>query len=969
MAKISVVIPTYNRPEFLKQAIESVVNQSRKPDELIILDDNPETVKNEKVVLPFVEKFSFINYVKNKKNLGVVNNYKKAFEIASGDYVKLLSDDDILHPDALLLMEKVLDENPDCTVAASSRIMVDESLRFKQLLSLEKSGKLDGKTLIVDSLKRGENIVGEFSALFFRKALVDIDFFRFKELNIRANADWYLWMYLASKGSVYYFDKPLVLFRYTEKNDQSKIDVFISGVKEKLQFLTNEDFHSHLGINFPLSYQVKAFARMSKDFKKISDMVVRNALYAKKFDSEWKGIKNRFFFWLNKIEKKILQKRSSVSVIIVTYNSEKYIYNCLKSLLNTLNAEDEIVVVDNNSEDKTVEIVNSIAKESPISIKLVSFQENLGYSRAVNEGIKLSSRDFLVFLNPDTLVTKGMFENLLSALEKENVGAAGPLSVNVTYTQHFSRYLPVLDYLMSGKEILDYREAIAAFLSNYFEGTLIDTKLLIGLCLAVRRDVVEKIGGLDENLFLGMDDFEFSWRLRENGYKLKIVPSAFVYHFGHASFRTIPEKKASKYQEDAVKNLWEKLIVHYGFGNVPCIDELWNINRAVFPVNFPQRKYNFMFNFSRKEKGENWFKRKGRFLIKNPEVAIVTVSYFSSEDMVPLFASVKKSSYPVKLIVVDNSENDAEFERLVKTAVSVFGKEQVRQCLPGKNAEGQVVVIKNSNTGFAGGVNLGVKSAMDRNIPFIWILNPDTVIAPNAVFELLKASIYTGVPVVTCEIRDMENPSRVQYNGYIVNLGGVKDRAYYVKKVRYLSGSNIFCKSEVFEKVGFLKEHYFLYFEDNDFFERLLQAGIHPIYIPYTFILHKGGTSTGRFLESPVSMYYFVRSMLYFYKELNRAFPFSNILSLYKSYSYDKQLLRSIIEAVYDFSKNITGKKEFSFLNPSVKSKSVHTDEFLKISINFTIDYLRNFLILKPRKSVKFIEFLSLVEKKELLYG
>ncbi|WP_456395467.1 glycosyltransferase [Desulfurobacterium sp.] len=971
MARVGVVIPTYNRPEFLEQALKSVLAQSRLPDELIVLDDNPESVKNGEIVGKYSREFPFIRYVKNEVRLGVVDNYRKAFKISSADYLKILSDDDILHPDALAVAERILDENPDCTVIGSPRIMVDDRLRFLNLFSFSTFGKLEGKMLIRESLERAENILGEFSSIIFRKEKVNIDCFEFDGFNIRANADWYLWMWLASRGKVFYYDKPLVLFRYTELNDQANLRVFLAGIQEKFFFVTNRDFHRHLGVDFPEQSQVKAVLRLLPEIERLKKGLT-SFPYSGELKNSWQHLKYSFFSWLNKLpELTDSGSRPSVSVIIVTFNSESIITGCLSSLVSELKEGDEIIIVDNNSEDRTVELVKKFASGSPVSIKILEMDKNEGYSRAVNRGVQISKGEVLIFLNPDTLVTGGMVDRLVSALYKEDeIGVAGPLSVNVSYTQHVSAFVPIFEYFFSGKDFLDYKENVSRYLALLFQNKTFDTKLLIGMCIAVKKNIFKKIGELDENLFLGMDDFEFSWRLRENGYKLKIVPSAFVYHFGHLSFKTLPEEQEKSYQIQAVRQLWEKLIDYYGFGNVPTVKDLWDLDRKRFPVNLHHKKYNFMFRFSGVKKGQEWYLNGVKVLKDRPEIAVVIVSYFSSGDILHLLASLKNSSYPLKVFIVDNSESDEEFERLLDVTVKIFGVENVKQCCPGEEENGAVVLIKNKNTGFAGGINTGVRAAVRFGIPYVWILNPDTAVAEDTAFELLKTSIYTGVPVVTCEIRSMVDPAKVQYNGYRVDLNGLIDRAFFLKEVSHLSGSNIFCRSDVFKKVGFMKEDYFLYFEDDEFLDRLKAHGIWPLYTPYTFILHKGGSTTGGFLKTPVSLYYFIRNLLYYgtqVKKLSFRVLAYQIFEFYRKFSYSKDMLKSIIEAVRDYGLGVTGKKEFPI---SVFSEKDDDDIKIlsSISLDFQIEELRRFLLNKSRKKEKFMELLRLVEIKRFVY-
>lgn len=112
--RISVLIPTYNRPEFLRQALWSVVCQTLKPYEVIVADDNQDENQNrinKSVVEEFSSKYPYIHYHKNDKNYGPAGNYKNLFNIATGDIIQFLGDDDLLSPVALERCSKPLVES------------------------------------------------------------------------------------------------------------------------------------------------------------------------------------------------------------------------------------------------------------------------------------------------------------------------------------------------------------------------------------------------------------------------------------------------------------------------------------------------------------------------------------------------------------------------------------------------------------------------------------------------------------------------------------------------------------------------------------------------------------------------------------------------------------------------------------------------------------------------------------------
>ncbi|ADY73924.1 glycosyl transferase family 2 [Desulfurobacterium thermolithotrophum DSM 11699] len=249
---ISLLIPTYNRPHFLRRALISVLNQTRLPDEIIISDDNPHSTENFEAIKDLVEQYKgLIKYWKNNERLGVEKNYSKLLEEANYEYIKFLADDDLLHPEALELMEKVLNKYEDVVLVSSHRIPVNEEEEFIHGIEAtkplcKKDQILNGKEVIRKSLTDLKNYVGEFSTYMFRKSLLDINPFYFCNLHFRANADWVLWMYLLSKGNFFYYSRPLSFFTIHSQQDQANLKVQTLGFKERIKLILNEELHKTL---------------------------------------------------------------------------------------------------------------------------------------------------------------------------------------------------------------------------------------------------------------------------------------------------------------------------------------------------------------------------------------------------------------------------------------------------------------------------------------------------------------------------------------------------------------------------------------------------------------------------------------------------------------------------------------------------------------------------------------------------
>lgn len=253
--------------------------------------------------------------------------------------------------------------------------------------------------------------------------------------------------------------------------------------------------------------------------------------------------------------------------MIVTYNSESTIESCLRSLSSVLNRFDEILVVDNNSADGTCGAVEQFTVNEP-RCRLFQNPQNIGFSRAVNQGFLSSRGDILVSLNPDTVVYDGFIEAFVRVLANLQIGAVGPVS-------DYAGSLQAIQHYMHGGQGIGTQD-LHRFLSQNYPRRVDATKLLIGFCIAFRRAVLDQVGLLDENLLLGADDLEISWRLRELGYQLAIAADTFVHHKGSVSFSTVTSGERERLIAASDRALVQKLSRYYGVASLPSSSELFD---------------------------------------------------------------------------------------------------------------------------------------------------------------------------------------------------------------------------------------------------------------------------------------------------------------------------------------------------------------------------------------------------------
>lgn len=208
--KVSVLIPTYNYAGYLPEAIESVLSQSYTDFELLIIDDHSSD-KTAEIVSRYAEGDKRISFRVNPCNLGMVENWNLCLREAGGEYVKYIFGDDLLcSGDAIRLMVAALDDHPGVSLVASARRIIDSEGRPTAVLAhFPDSGCIEGRRVINRCLRHQKNLVGEPTAVMFRKSLSGEGF----NPKFRQIVDMEFWFRLLEKGGFAYINRPLVAFR------------------------------------------------------------------------------------------------------------------------------------------------------------------------------------------------------------------------------------------------------------------------------------------------------------------------------------------------------------------------------------------------------------------------------------------------------------------------------------------------------------------------------------------------------------------------------------------------------------------------------------------------------------------------------------------------------------------------------------------------------------------------------------
>jgi len=225
-----------------------------------------------------------------------------------------------------------------------------------------------------------------------------------------------------------------------------------------------------------------------------------------------------------------------LSILVINFKNPALLRLCLKSI-TTVVAPDfkhEIIVVDVASSIET----SNIVREEFKGVKLLSFKENIGFTRGVNEGIKNSQGDAYLILNPDIVPLRGSIEGLYNYLKNNSdAGMVGPRLLNFDGTPQNSCFkFPTLLTLLFRRTFLGRlpfaRKGLEHFLmknSDLSKDHPVDW--LMGSALLVSRKAVSKVGLMDERLFLYMNDVDWPRQFWENGYKVVYYPESVMYHY------------------------------------------------------------------------------------------------------------------------------------------------------------------------------------------------------------------------------------------------------------------------------------------------------------------------------------------------------------------------------------------------------------------------------------------------------
>ncbi len=300
-------------------------------------------------------------------------------------------------------------------------------------------------------------------------------------------------------------------------------------------------------------------------------------------------------------------------IIIPVWNQLSLTKTCIENLIKNTNYPFRLILIDNGSEDETRRYLESLEHRNSLDIRLIHNEENLGFVKAVNQGLKISSAPYVCILNNDTVPAPYWLRRMVEFAEaNKDVGLLNPqcdLDPKLTPEEH--------------AKILESKK-----------GKFMEMNQCFGFCMLIKREIIEKIGYLDEAFGMGCyDDTDYSMRAYRAGYRCVNVHSAYVHHVHGVSFKALGKRDSlvEKGEEVYFKKWPRHLRIGISFSLDKKRDdsEVENLLRGVLFLAREWCWINFWI-FGEKEKN------------------ITKIAYISEKIKMPVHQNIKFNFFPRK---------------------------------------------------------------------------------------------------------------------------------------------------------------------------------------------------------------------------------------------------------------------------------------------------------------------------------
>ena len=536
--KVSVIVPTHNRPDMLTETLRSILDQTFRDFEIIVVNDAGVEVDS---LLKWIDTEGRITYVRHAKNQGLAAARNTGLRMARGAYMAYLDDDDVMYPDHLATLVEAIEEGP-CKVVYTDAHLAMQALQGTRHVTVERtvaySQDFNRDLFLVT------NYIPVLCFLHARECTEKVGGF---DESLKVHEDHDLWIRMSRHYDFRHIKKVTSEFRM--RSDKSNMSSALEP-----EFLTTIDHlykrYAHLTKDRPdlIAAQERFLKQLRERIQQSEAGLPGSAPKSVQLDSPAPSegpsptpapLTGSAAAAQPEVPIEVQQtaKRVSVSepatqaglegptcsIIIPVYNQIEHTGRCLDAIeRNTGRSSYEIIIVDNASSDGTASYLEKIKRH----VRTVTNTENLGFSKANNQGARIARGKFLVFLNNDTVPQPGWLDAMVdTALSRPDAAVVGAKLLYPDDTiQHagviFNQKLRAPYHIYQGL----HRNHPATNREREFP-------VVTGACMLVLRSIFQDVGGFDESYINCFEDVDFCLRVREKGHKVFYTPHSIVYHF------------------------------------------------------------------------------------------------------------------------------------------------------------------------------------------------------------------------------------------------------------------------------------------------------------------------------------------------------------------------------------------------------------------------------------------------------
>lgn len=508
---ISVVVPAYRTPEvFLREMIDSLKNQSYSNWELCIANASPEDEVMDRVLREYASQDSRIRVKQLKDNLGIAENTNEAFALAAGEFIGLLDHDDLLAPDALYEIVKLMneEENLDVVYTDEDKVTTDLSEHFQP--HMKPDFNLD--------LLRSNNYICHFFVA--RRSLVEQTGGFRKEFD---GAQDYDFIFRCVEGAKKIGHVPRILYHWrthkasTADNPASKMYAFEAGKRA-------------IEGNLARTGMKGAVVRHT------SDLGFYHVTYP-------------------------VQGEPLITIIIPNKDQKDTLKQCLDSVIQQSTYKNyEILIVENNSEHEETFAYYQELEQSD-HIRVLTWEGEFNYSAINNFAAKKAKGEYLLFLNNDIqVITPRWMEEMLSNCQRPEVGiVGGKLYYPDDTIQHAGIIIGIGG--IAGHAFLGMKRNRTGYLHK--ASLQMNYSAVTAACMMMKREAFDKTGGFEEALSVAFNDVDLCLRNCQEGYLVVYNPHVEMYHYESKSRGTEDSKeKVRRFQSEIefMRSRWIPLL-------------------------------------------------------------------------------------------------------------------------------------------------------------------------------------------------------------------------------------------------------------------------------------------------------------------------------------------------------------------------------------------------------------------------